>query len=262
MFKVVKIIIYNFVSRMKRHEGKIVGISGTIIIHLIVGIIFMSAKLSSIYKEKQSEFLVEFQPDQEFVENDIVETPITLEELFEGDERFTDIIRNIASQQDINIDKDDYINRVKEEMIAEGKLGEDNYIDRQNRILEEMDEGDTAFESALEDSLDLTEKLSANELAANYDGPTRVFYNLPGRYHLNLPIPIYKCENAGIVVINITVDPAGEIIDYDYNEQESSTSSECLYEAAINAIKRTRFNPDISFPKKQDGTITYQFVAQ
>jgi len=247
---------------MKKHEGKIVGIIGTIIIHIIVGIIFMSAKLSSAYREKQSEFLVEFQPDQEFVENDIVEMPITLEELFEGDDRFTDIIRNIASRQEIEIDKKDYINRVKEEMIAEGKLGEDNYIDRQNRILEEMDEGDTAFESAQEDSLDLTEKLSANELAASYDGPTRVYYNLPGRYHLNLPIPIYKCENAGLVVINITVDPAGEITDFSYNDLESSTSSECLYDAAMNAIKRTRFNPDPSAPKKQEGTITYQFVAQ
>jgi len=247
---------------MKKHEGKIVGIIGTIIIHIIVGIVFMSAKLSSAYREKQSEFLVEFQPDQEFVENDIVEMPITLEELFEGDDRFTDIIRNIASRRDIEIDKEDYINRVKEEMIAEGKLGEDNYIDRQNRILEEMDEGDTAYESAQEDSLVLTQKLSANELAASYDGPTRVYYNLPGRYHLNLPIPIYKCENAGLVVINITVDPAGEIIDFSYNDLESSTSSECLYEAAMNAIKRTRFNPDPSAPKKQEGTITYQFVAQ
>jgi len=262
MFKVVKIIIYNFVIRMKRYEGKIVGILGTIIIHIIVGIIFISAKLSAVYSEKQSEFLVEFQPDQEFLENDIVEVPITLEELFEGDDRFTDIIRNIASQRDITIDKDDYINRVKEEMIAEGKLGEDNYIDRQNRILEAMDEGDTAFESAREDSLNLTEKLTANELAANYDGPTRVYYSLPGRYHLSLPIPIYKCEHAGLVVIDITVDPAGEIIDFKYNELESSTSSDCLYEAAINAIKRTRFNPDPTAPKKQEGSISYQFVAQ
>lgn len=262
LFKVVKIIIYNFVFRMKSHESKIIGIIGTIIIHLIAAIIFMSAKLSSVYTERQSEFLVEFQPDQEFVEDDIVEVPVTLEELFEGDERFTDIIRNIASPQDIEIDKEDYINRVKEEMIAEGKLGEDNYIDRQNKILAEMDEGDTAFEPAEEDSLDLTENLSANELAASYDGPTRVYYNLAGRYHLNLPIPIYKCENAGLVVINIIVDPNGDITGFSYNELQSSTSSECLYEAAINAIKRTRFNPDPSAPKKQEGTITYQFVAQ
>lgn len=247
---------------MKRHEGKIAGLIGTIIIHLIVAIIFMSAKLSSVYREKQSEFLVEFQPDKEFIEDDVVEVPVTLEELFEGDDRFTDIIRNIASQEGIEIDKEDYINRVKEEMIAEGKLDEDNFIDRQNRILEEMDEGDTAFDSAGGDSLNLTDKLTANELAASYDGPTRVYYNLPGRYHLELPIPIYKCENAGIVVINITVNPSGEITDFSYNETESSTTSACLYEAAVNAIKRSRFNPEPTAPRKQEGTVTYQFVAQ
>lgn len=247
---------------MKHQEGKIVGIIGTIIIHIIAGIIFMSAKLSSVYHEKQSEFLVEFQPEKEFVEEEVVETPVTLEELFKDDDRYTDIIRNLASTEDIEINKDDYINRVKEEMIAEGKLGEDNYIDRQNNILREMDEGDTAFESGREDSVDLKKELSTNELAANYKGPTRVYYNLPGRYHLNLPIPIYKCENAGLVVINIVVDPAGEITGYSLNETESSTTSECLYEAALDAIKRTRFNPDPSAPRKQEGTISYQFVAQ
>jgi len=261
---VVKIIIYNFVSvkDMKRHEGKIVGIIGTVIIHIIAGIIFMSAKLSSMYHEKQSEFLVEFEPDREFKEDQTIEAPVTLEELFKGDDRFTDIIRNIASNKEIDINKEDYIDRVKEEMIAEGKLGEDNYIDRQKNLLDEMDEGDTAFEAGKEDSIDLAEQMSANELAANYDGPTRVYYNLPGRHHINLPIPIYKCENAGIVVMNITVDPAGEITGFSYNETESSTSSECLLEAAVNAIKRTRFNPDLSSPRKQEGTITYQFVAQ
>ncbi len=247
---------------MKRHEGKIVGIIGTIIIHIIAGIIFMSAKLSSVYHEKQSEFLVEFEPDRAFKEDEIIETPVTLEDLFRGDDRFTDIIRNIASNKEIEINKEDYIDRVKDEMIEEGKLGEDNYIDRQKNLLNEMDEGDTAFESGKEDSIDLSEQMSANELAANYDGPTRVYYNLFGRYHLNLPIPIYKCENAGIIVINIIVEPSGEITGFSYNKTESSTSSECLYEAAVDAVRRTRFNPDPSAPRKQEGTISYQFVAQ
>jgi len=261
---VVKIIIYNFVvtKAMKRYEGKIVGIIGTIIIHLIAGIIFMSARLSSVYHEKQSEFLVEFQPDQEFKEDETVEVPVTLEELFRGDDRFTDIIRNIASTEEIEINKEDYIDRVKEEMIAEGKLGEDNYIDRNKNILEEMDEGDTALEQVEQDSVELAEEMSANELAANYKGPTRVFYNLPGRHHLLLPIPIYKCENAGTVVLNIVVNQAGDIISFSINEEQSSTASPCLYEAALNAIKRTRFNPDTSAPLKQEGTISYQFVAQ
>lgn len=247
---------------MRQHEGKIAGIIGTIIIHLIAAIIFMSAKLTSLYREKQSEFLVEFQQDMEFIEDDVVEEPVTLEEVFEGDDRFTDIIRNIANQEDIEINKEDYINKVKEEMIEEGKLGEDNFIDRQNDVLQDMEQGQTAFESDKIDSLEITEELSANELAANYDGPTRVYYNLKDRYHLNLPIPIYKCENAGLIVMDIIVDRSGEIKDYKYNDAESSTADACLLEAAIDAVKRTSFNPDPSAVNKQAGSITYQFVAQ
>ncbi|MCF8222460.1 MAG: hypothetical protein K9J25_04880 [Bacteroidales bacterium] len=247
---------------MRQHEGKIAGIIGTIIIHLIAAIIFMSAKLTSLYHEKQSEFLVEFQQDMEFIEDDVVEEPVTLEEVFEGDDRFTDIIRNIANQEDIEINKEDYINKVKEEMIAEGKLGEDNFIDRQNDVLQDMEQGQTAFESGKKDSLEITEELSANELAANYDGPTRVYYNLKDRYHLNLPIPIYKCENAGLIVMDIIVDRSGEIKEYRYNDNESSTADGCLLEAAIDAVKRSRFNPDPSAVNKQAGSITYQFVAQ
>ncbi len=247
---------------MKGYEGKIAGLLGTIIIHIIAGIIFMSVKLASIYKEDQAEFLIEFQPEQTFVENEVVEVPVSLEELFEDDERYTDIIRNIASQEEVEIDREDYINRVKEEMIAEGKLGEDNYIDRNKQLTEEMDEGDTTFETEQQDSLELSAELSANELAANYKGPTRVWYKLPGRHHLSLPIPIYKCENAGIVVIDISVAPGGEISSFSFNELESSTSDQCLYEAAVNAVRRTRFNPDPSAPARQEGSITYQFVAQ
>lgn len=247
---------------MKGYEGKIAGLIGTIIIHIIAGIIFMTVKLTSLYKEDGAEFLVEFQPDQEFVEDEVVEEPVPLEKLFEGDDRFTDIIKNIASDEDIEIDRDEYIDRVKEEMIAEGKLGEDNYIDRNREIPENMDEGDIAFNTEQQDSLELSEDKSANELAASYKGPTRVYYNLEGRHHLNLPIPIYKCENGGIIVMNISVAPGGEIRSFSYNETGSSTNDECLYEAAVRAVRRTRFNPDPSAPDRQEGSITYQFVAQ
>lgn len=244
------------------NEGKIIGVLGTVILHLLLGIIFMSTKLSSIVREDPAEFLVEFQPDMEFIEDDIVEEPVSLEELFEDDDRFTDIIRNIANEEGRDINAADYIDRVKEEMIAEGKLGEDNYIDEQKKLLEAMDEGDTAFDTAEDDSTVIEKEISANELAAQYDGPTRVYYDLANRYHLRMPIPIYKCENSGIIIINITVNPGGDITSYRFNEDMSSTLDECLLEAALSAVRRTSFNPDPAAQKKQEGTISYQFVEQ
>lgn len=255
-------IFPNFADVMKQYEGKLAGILGTIIIHLIGGIIFMSVKLSSLYNENRSEFVVEFEQERDYVEEELIEVPVTLEQLFENDERYLDIIKNIANQDVADIDPMELQDRVKEELIASGMLGEDNFIDEQKNTIEELDEGDTAIESSPEEKDSIAIKKSANELAAMYQGPTRINYNLENRYHLKLPIPIYKCENSGLIIINILVDQKGRITDYSLDEESSSTSDECLLEAAISSIQRTRFNPDNKAPKKQAGYISFEFVAQ
>lgn len=247
---------------MKQYEGRLVGILGTIIIHLIGGIVFMSVKLSSLYKEDSTEFVIEFEQERNYINEELIEAPVTLEQLFKDDERYLDIVRNIANQDVEDVDPMEIQDRVKEELIASGLLGEDNFIDEQKNTIEEMDKGDTAIESSLEekDSTALTK--SSDELEAMYDGPTRVFYKLDKRHKTYLPIPIYKCENSGVVVINIMVDQKGRITNYSIDEQSSSTSDECLIDAAVSSVKRTRFNPDNNSPVKQAGFISFEFVAQ
>lgn len=248
---------------MRRYEGKLAGILGTIIIHLIAALIFMSVKLNSVYQEKSSEFLVEFQPEQRFIEDDVVEVPKTLEELFQDDDRFRDIIRNIANPPDVTIDPEEYQDRVKEELIASGQLGKENFIDEQKEKLTEMEEGETVLESGKDEEAEKEdEKLSANEMAALYNGPTRIFYFLTGRHHVELPVPIYKCEGSGVIVVNITVNQQGNIVSSQINTAESNTADPCLIEAASDAVRRTRFNPDDKAEPKQSGSITFQFVAQ
>ncbi|MEZ5001036.1 MAG: TonB family protein [Bacteroidales bacterium] len=244
----------------RKYEGKLVGILGTIIIHLIGAIIFMSVKLSSVYHEKSSEFLVEFQPETKFVEDEVVEVPKTLEQLFAEDDRYRDIIRNISNPPDVNIDPEEYVDRVKEELIASGLLGEDNFIDEQKNHVEEMDSGDTAMEKSEEEKDD--ENVTSNELASLYQGPTRIYYELPGRHHLRLPIPIYKCEGSGIVVLNILVNQRGDVVEFRIDPSASTTADQCLVDAATEAVRNTRFNPDDSADTRQPGTITFHFVAQ
>jgi hypothetical protein len=88
---------------MKKYEGRIAGILGTIIIHLVAALLFMSVKLHSLYQEKKSEFLIEFQSDDRFIEDEVVEVPRTLEEIFRDDDRYMDIVRNIANQPEVEI---------------------------------------------------------------------------------------------------------------------------------------------------------------
>jgi len=246
---------------MRKYEGKLVGILGTVIVHLVAALMFMSVKLSSLYHEKSSEFLVEFQPEERFIEDETVEVPKTLEELFQNDDRFRDIIRNISNPPDVNIDAEAYVDRVKEELIESGKLGEDNFIDEQKKALDEMEQGETALEMN-DEQQDKDTITSANQMAAMYQGPTRIFYDLPGRYHIELPIPIYKCEGSGTVVINIIVNQKGYIVDFEQDIDNSSAEDPCLADAAAEALKKTRFNPDNLAEQRQSGTITFHFVAQ
>jgi hypothetical protein len=229
-------IFPNFADVMKQYEGRLVGILGTLIIHLIGGIVFMTIKLSSLYNENRSEFVIEFENDRDYIEEELIEVPLTLEKLFENDDRFLDIVRNIANDDVADVDPMELQDRVKEEMIASGLLGEDNYIDDRRNTVDEM--------------------------AAMYQGPTRIYYYLENRYKIEMPVPIYKCENSGKIVFNIVVNQRGRISDYSFDETASSRSDACLLEAAISSIKRTRFNPDSKSPKKQAGSITYEFMKQ
>jgi hypothetical protein len=77
-----------------------------------------------------------------------------------------------------------------------------------------------------------------------------------------LPLPIYKCEGSGRVVLSIEVDQNGVVQKAQIAERESTASDPCLIETAINTALLSRFNPDASSPRIQIGMLTYQFVAQ
>ncbi len=94
-----------------------------------------------------------------------------------------------------------------------------------------------------------------------YSGATYIEYDLShNRHHTQLPIPTYKCENSGKVIFSITVKPNGRISHFEM--LPSSSPDECLRKAALNSLKRTRFNIDNKAPNPQHGTIRYLFESQ
>ncbi len=50
---------------MKEKKGKLAGILGTVIIHLLIGIIFMSLQLRSLQKIISTEYEIELAPEAE-----------------------------------------------------------------------------------------------------------------------------------------------------------------------------------------------------
>jgi hypothetical protein len=264
-----KVIIYNF-AVMKKYEGKLVGILGTVIIHLIAAILFMSFQLNSLHNKMRDVIQVEFAPDEvirpetkDETKQKLIALPATtVEKILQGDQEMLNIARNLANKGDPKINQADYIDKVKEELIKSGKLGKDNFIDEQKKLA--ASKGDENIATGEKDTarykMDKPDK--SQEMAANYKGPTRIYYDLAGRTHTYLPIPIYKCQGSGKVVMSIEVNQKGIVEKVEVLENESTTSDPCLVETAVTTALISRFNSDINSPKIQMGSLSYHFVAQ
>lgn len=73
-----------------------------------------------------------------------------------------------------------------------------------------------------------------------------------------LEIPAYMCEGGGEVVVEITVNRAGEVI----SARVRSGGDAPMREAALQAARASRVDIVPDAPARQTGTITYIFIPQ
>ena len=85
-----------------------------------------------------------------------------------------------------------------------------------------------------------------------------ITFSLRGRTAVSIPNPIYTCDVAGKIVINIRVNSQGRVISTDFNKASSSSTNECLIENAKNYASQAIFS-ELAGRESQLGTITYQF---
>ena len=249
---------------MKNNEGILTGVLGAVIIHLVAGIIFMSFQIKSLRQIKPDEFMVEFVQVKETETRDkLIELPAsTIEKILQDDPEMLNIARNLSNKSDQNINPDDYIDMVKEELIKSGKLGSNNYIDAEKRTNENTDDERVVLESDSAGTSVKEKPEESQKMASNYKGPTRIYYDLPGRTHSYLPIPIYLCQGSGNVTLSIEVNQRGEVVKAQIITRESTASDPCLVETAVQTALISRFNSDVNSPKAQAGKLSYLFVAQ
>lgn len=105
-----------------------------------------------------------------------------------------------------------------------------------------------------------TEGKSESRQDIRQAGNVTVSYDLGGRNAVHLPIPAYRCEGAGQVVVSISVNRNGDVTNASI--QSMTSSDQCLKDRALEAAKRSRFAVDASAPASQKGTITYLFIRQ
>ncbi|WP_445957511.1 hypothetical protein [Yeosuana sp.] len=106
----------------------------------------------------------------------------------------------------------------------------------------------------------LNKQTKKKEATKSSNRKSTIRYSLVDRTDEFLPIPIYLCEDGGIIIVNITVDEEGNVVDTYVNSSSTSTN-ECLIESALEYAKQAKFN-DSPGKKSQLGSITFNFIGK
>ncbi len=93
-------------------------------------------------------------------------------------------------------------------------------------------------------------------------GNKGISYDLQGRGFQSLPAPQYDYQEEGRVVVDVSVDRSGRVIQAIPGAKGSTTLDEYLLRVAKEAALKARFDPKPDAPVTQKGTITYNFVLK
>ena len=244
---------------MSKFEIVFTAVMATIIIHLALAVIFMSVKVSAMKREIAAEIYLSFEEEPDPDLEKAIE--LSKSEQFQGAslDEMLNIIKNIADKP-VDIDPKEYEEMVREEMIKSGLLEDRKTAEEQEA--EDQKGIDEIAMPAEEVNPKVTDVTDKPEEKGTFRGPTRIFYDLAGRHHIVLPIPIYKCEGAGQITLSIEVDRSGNVLKAEPASQLSTTKDQCLTETAVEYAYRSRFNSDLSAPARQSGFLTFVFVSQ
>jgi len=93
-------------------------------------------------------------------------------------------------------------------------------------------------------------------------GSSGISYDLQGRGFQKLPTPKYDYQEEGRVVVEVSVDRDGKVIQAIPGFRGSTTLDDYLLKAARDAALEARFDENQQAPIVQKGTITYNFILK
>ena len=93
-----------------------------------------------------------------------------------------------------------------------------------------------------------------------YEGRVTVRFDLEARSPRHLDVPGYKCQGRADIVVKISVSASGEVLSAELVSGASEGS--CFALAALRSALASEFLPLSSAPRRQEGTLSYAFVAQ
>lgn len=225
----------------------------TVLCYVLFGVAFVTADI-----------VVEREPVQTEIVMDFTDLEALQEELRRAQE-LNDLLNEQHSQDQNNVE-----NKISNEMGLDNTL-EDHRTDAESiykeaeRVQESLKNGADAYNLGLAEEQEILNQKYEGENHETFrvEGSVTVSYSLsaPVRHAISLPVPAYMCEEAGEVVVDITVNRDGGIVECSINKARSS-KNECLRKAALEKAGSSLFDANPSAPARQHGTIKYQFVAQ
>ena len=84
-------------------------------------------------------------------------------------------------------------------------------------------------------------------------------YNLTGRKIVVKPAPKYTCNEQGRIVVQITVNSSGSVINAVPGYRGTTNTAQCLLQQAKIAAMNTKFDASPTNAEKQVGTMIYNF---
>jgi hypothetical protein len=140
---------------------------------------------------------------------------------------------------------------------------------------ENNDNGDGENSSAIPEQKPLKPAVNKEELSSfskvkdllkkqqseSVNTKSTISFSLVDRKKVYIPIPVYLCQADGKIVINITVNNQGSVIDTYLNDASSTSNNDCLIANALEYAKNSQFSADPS-KKTQLGSITFYFIGK
>lgn len=237
------------------------GVSTLAIVFIVMFFAFLSVRLELTATDMVQGFFVELPPEEvvepepEKIEKEQEQTPEQIER-----EMYNDV-KNVAVNKNAKLDaglKDD-----------KGTKANDIYKEAQ-ALQDRLDASRSAYEKGLAEAEAVVRPRQSDQKKgssedkrddSNVKGKVTVSYDLGGRRASYLPVPAYKCEGGGEVVVDITVNKNGDVVAATVSKS-TSQSNGCLNDTALSFARQSRFEIGSDWPDKHKGTISYIFLNQ
>ena len=233
---------------MKLNKDDIYGIAGSVAFHLFILLILGFTVLKTVVPDEDGGILVNF--------GNVNAAAGTFEPKYTGQEppQETTTPPPPVPEPKVETPKEDLVTQEIEESVAIEEAKKKKEKEEQRKKEEGNSQGDAGSGTGNQGSPFGNSDHGANEGVGGYGS-----FNLNGRSigAGGLPRPAYTIQEEGRIVINITVDPKGNVIFAEIGKG-TNIDNGSMRKSALDAAKRAKFN-SISGANNQSGTITYLY---